>query len=236
MSLMTSTVAMKARRVGRAMGLNRLLAGLLRGQNYEEKFSAMMLANVRQGDCVWDIGANIGFYATKFAERAGDDGHVVCFEPSPINTAMLREAIKGMANITVQQVALGAARGRVSFSQGLDELGATSRVLASGEQHSVGVIEVDVERGDDLLSAGNVPFPTILKIDTEGFELDVLMGLQDTIKSSSVRAVFIEVHFSLLAERGQSNAPGEIERILKDAGFQCAWPDASHIAAFRPPV
>lgn len=236
MSLMTSTVAIKARHIGRALGLNRLLAGLLRGKNYEEKFSSMMLGAVRNGDCVWDIGANVGFYATKFIERTGDGGCVVCFEPSPINTTKLVEATKGIANLTVQQVALGAASGRVSFSQGLDELGATSRVLASGERQSADVIEVDVVRGDDLVSAGSIPLPNILKIDTEGFEFDVLIGLQDTIKLPSVRAVFVEVHFGLLEGRGQSDAPGQIEKMLENSGFRCTWPDASHLAAFRLPL
>lgn len=233
MSFMTSTVALMARRVGRVLGFNRLMAELIMGRDYEERFSTLMLNTVRQGDCVWDVGANIGLYATKFAERVGAHGHVACFEPSPENAARLLDATGEIQNISIRQIALGATRGRVRFAQGMDALGATSRVVADGEQQPDGAIEIGVERGDDIIAEGRAINPTVLKIDTEGFELDVLRGLQETIKKSFVRAVFIEVHFGLLEERGQADAPGKIEEMLRYAGFRCVWPDASHIAGFR---
>jgi len=232
---MTIPAVLMARRLGRALGLNRFAAGLLGGRSYEERFSALMLNTVRQGDCVWDIGANIGLYATQFADRVGALGHVVCFEPSPGNASRLVAATTGMANVTILQVALGATQGRMSFFQGTDVLGATSRVSNDGERQPDGVIEVNVVRGDDYGAiVGSITPPTVLKIDTEGFELEVLRGLQDTIKKACVRAIFVEVHFGLLEERGQSDAPAKIEAMLGCAGFRCEWPDMSHIAGFRP--
>ncbi|NEQ84963.1 MAG: FkbM family methyltransferase [Moorea sp. SIO2I5] len=41
-------------------------------------------------------------------------------------------------------------------------------------------------------------YPNILKIDVEGFEIEVLKGMQTVLASSTLRAVFIEVHFKLL--------------------------------------
>ena len=233
MSMMTGKVVLKVRSIGRVLGLNRLISRLIMGRDYEEKFSNLMLNSIQYGDCVWDVGANVGLYATKFSDRVGIDGHVVCFEPSPINVAKLRHATNGRNNISIQQAALGSVKESVSFSQGLDNLGATSRVLTLGDQLAEDVIKVSVERGDYLVSNGVVPTPAVIKIDVEGFELDVLIGLKETIKQSKVRAIFIEVHFSLLEQRGFPNAPSEIETILKNAGFNYKWPDASHIAGFR---
>ena len=50
---------------------------------------------------------------------------------------------------------------------------------------------------------------------------------------ATLRAVFIEVHFGILAERGLSAAPGRIERLLSEKGFRNRWLDLSHLAAYR---
>ena len=50
----------------------------------------------------------------------------------------------------------------------------------------------------------------------------------------SVRALFVEIHFRILEERGIRQAPAALVKDLKRLGFsKIEWPDASHIAAFR---
>ena len=73
----------------------------------------------------------------------------------------------------------------------------------------------------------------MIKIDTEGFEWDVLLGLRQTLQEKRLRMLCIEMHFGLLQERGLSNAPSDIEKLLVYSGFSLAWPDASHIVATR---
>lgn len=76
--------------------------------------------------------------------------------------------------------------------------------------------------------------PTLIKIDTEGFELDVLRGMVALIEDTpTLRARFIEVHFGLLAECGMPEAPIMIEQLLEKNGFKTTWVDSSHIAAVR---
>lgn len=48
-----------------------------------------------------------------------------------------------------------------------------------------------------------------------------------------LRAVFVEVHFGNLAERGMPNAPAKIEALFLDGGFRLQWLDPSHLAAYR---
>ena len=221
------------RRLGRQFGINKLITTSTKWGNYEKKFSDLMLKSIKQGDCIWDVGANIGLYSTKFAERVGEQGCVICFEPSPTNTVKLQNATRGIGNLTIQQLALGATTGQIGFVQGLDELGATSRVLDNDELPRDDVILVSVVRGDDLVASNVITSPTVLKIDTEGYEFDVLCGLQATLKLRTLRAVFIEIHFSLLEDRGLFHVPRKIESLLIDSGFQCSWADASHIAGVR---
>ncbi len=61
------------RNLGRALGLNRLLASLLAGE-YEDRFQTVMLGAIRPGDIVWDVGANVGLYSKKFSNNAGSSG------------------------------------------------------------------------------------------------------------------------------------------------------------------
>lgn len=76
-----------------------------------------------------------------------------------------------------------------------------------------------VKRDDDLLGDGQVEVPNVVKIDTEGFELDVINGMMGGVASSQLRTLCIEIHFGLLAEREQPNAPSEIGRLLEAADF-----------------
>lgn len=112
---------------------------------------------------------------------------------------------------------------------GEDALSATSRIIEDAENG----VSVRISTGDGLVEQGDVPIPSVVKIDTEGFELDVLRGMTDLLGKPEVRAVFVEVHFGLLCERGQPKAPADIERLLKLAGFATRWVDPSHIAAER---
>jgi FkbM family methyltransferase len=230
MSLYTHPITLIARSVGRKVGLNRAMRLLSKSNGYEEAFDKALLEGVRQGDVVWDIGANVGYYSAKFVDLVGQDGHVVAFEPSPENLVKLRAALAGYDNISVVDVALGATRQSLHLLQGEDDLGATSRLVEADE---VGSYEVEVVAGDEIVADGKAPPPNMIKIDTEGFELDILKGLTCVLRNYSLHSVCVEVHFALLAERGLPSAPKQIEKLLDAAGFRLNWVDASHLIATR---
>lgn len=231
LSWRTNSAILLLRSAGRILGINRLVASL-RGGGYEGRFQAAMLGAIRPGDVVWDVGANIGFYSTKFSDIAGPSGRIFACEPSPENRAHLIKAVKSRDNITVLPFALGEHEDLVRFEQGADSLGATSRIVEKTAQ-SVGTVEVRVANGDQIIDSGEAAFPNVIKIDTEGFELEVLRGLVRSLRRRELRTLCIEVHFSLLKDRGLPNAPADIEELLELAGFNLTWPDPSHIFATR---
>lgn len=228
MNWQTSPLLIRLRSVLRSLGLTRLLRRFAPATGYEAGFDRRLVTAIRPGDCIWDIGANVGHYAMKFAAATGPDGRVVAFEPSPANRAQLVAAVNGHPAITVRAEALGAEPGRLVLAQGDDPLGATSRVTADGDG-----IAVEAARGDALAETQEAPMPNVIKIDTEGFELEVLTGLEGLLRDDRLRVVGIEVHFGILAERGMASAPAEIEAKLSAAGFATAWTDASHIVGER---
>jgi FkbM family methyltransferase len=210
------------------LGLNKWLASKRRA-GYEDRFGADLLARVRTGDIVWDVGANVGFYTKRFAELAGPAGKVIAFEPSPANCEKLRQNTVGLENVVVMPYGLGNNAAKLSFLQGTDELGATSRVVAGTE----GGTQVDVRRGDEVAGCALAPGPTLVKIDVEGFEWEVLEGFGGLLERPGLHTLGIELHFGLLVERGMAAVPAQIEALLKRSRFACHWPDSSHLIATR---
>jgi FkbM family methyltransferase len=223
------------RRLGRTAGLNRAIAVLLnRGEGYESRFRDTMLALVREGDCVWDVGANAGYYSKLFAQRVGQRGRVFAFEPDPRVLASLEQSVEILGNVTLVPVALADRDGTMRFRPGLDAVGATGQLIDADRPSAGTWIEVPVLRGDSVVAREMAAPPNVVKIDVEGFELEVLRGLATLLDRPSLRAIGVEVHFALLDRRGRQNAPREIERMLHSVGFfRCCWADYSHLVAVR---
>jgi FkbM family methyltransferase len=158
---------------------------------------------------------------------------VCAFEPSPINLIQLRAAVEDLANVTILPFALGANDAAAKFIQGEDRVGATSRLAYDHDLQRGSQVDVPMRRGDSLLVQGTIPTPNVIKIDTEGAELDVLIGLSGVLSAPELRCLCIEVHFGILTERGFVNAPKQIEALLVAAGFSLRWTDLSHIVAVR---
>lgn len=199
---------------------------------YEQSFRSAMLACIRPGDCVWDVGANVGFYSELFAEAVGPAGKVISFEPSPACVAVLKERLRERAVGALWEVvpvALSNEDGEAWLSVG-DGDTAPSNHLASSHQAST--VRVRTERGDTVLATGR-EVPAVIKIDVEGFEGEVLDGMGSMLGFRSPRAICVEVHFGTLNERGRPNEPTRIVRLLEAHEFNVKWVDRSHFVAER---
>lgn len=233
MSVTTSSSARALRRIARFLGLNRLIGGWMARLGYEKRFSDALLAHVRAGDIVWDVGANVGLYTVIFADLVGSSGTVTAFEPSEQNAGYLRNAIAGRDNCVLVQQAIGRANGELTLVQGADGIGATTRIALQGEKNLVRGQRVAVSSVDELIATRNFRPPNVLKLDVEGFELEAIRGMEQLLKTAPPRAFGIEVHFSLLEQRGHSDGPAEIEHVLRTAGYRVVWTDPSHIVAWK---
>ena len=231
MNRLTITLRSIARRLGMTPILGKLMS---RGRNYEDVFCSQLLNSVRPGDVVWDVGANLGFYTSKLVDRVGSAGHVVAIEPAPACAARLREVMSSTpsSNCTIVEAALGSTDERVMLAMANNELDAVHRVV-EGAGFNQNTLEVDMFTGQSLQRKFKLRCPQILKIDVEGFEEECIIGLGELLRTA--RAVFVELHFRILEERGNPHAPLHIVSHFQSNGFQVDWIDHSHLVALRLP-
>ncbi|MFG1245627.1 FkbM family methyltransferase [Xanthobacter flavus] len=222
-------LALAVRRIGQKAGVLRPLVKLYRKiarTGYEDAFGVALLNDVRTADIVWDVGANTGLYSRKLAEAVGVTGKVVAFEPTPSTLQALRGTIAPYPQVTVVPVALADYSGVAHF--GTSDHHESNTLNASAKSSEC--IEVKVERGD-VYAVDQCP--NVIKIDVEGFELDVVRGLTRTLAQPQLRSVFVEVHFLEMAKRGLDDGAGQLKAALEGVGLRVTWLDPSHIVARR---
>jgi FkbM family methyltransferase len=204
---------------------------------YEEKLSRLMLSQIRPGDIVWDVGANHGYYTTKFADAVGKSGMVVAFEPHPMAFESLTTSLGSRTNVRLENAALGDFEGAADLFVSQADDGQDYKIyhLAAAENKKPlnSIPQVRVRTGDAFRSTQPQLAPNHIKIDVEAFEYEVLMGLSETLKTEQLRCIYMEVHFTLLRERGLPDVPAKIADLLKDHRFKVKWVGPCHLSASR---
>lgn len=200
---------------------------------YEQLFDNAMFREIKLGDIIWDVGANIGSYTQKFSEAVGSTGSVHAFEPSIACFSALKTTCAHLQNVYCHSIALGEKETILSMYMDKNVLGASHSFVNSARSQEGAVNEVSMTSGDYLITQEKMKCPHIIKIDVEGYEEEVLQGLKKTLVKPECRAIFCEIHFSMLCEKGQEHAPVRILKFLKATGFSIKWVDRSHIAAYK---
>ncbi|MEB3310869.1 MAG: FkbM family methyltransferase [Snowella sp.] len=104
--------------------------------------------------------------------------------------------------------------------------------LSKNTENTTNTIGVQVMMGDTLAKQLN-QYPNFIKIDVEGFEVEVLKGMREVLSSEKLHSIFIEVHFRLLKEAGNPYGSQTIIKILKDYNFKVKWIDFSHVMGIK---
>jgi FkbM family methyltransferase len=163
--------------------------------NLESSVQEAMIRHLGRGGVLYDIGANLGFFSMLGGHLAGlQEGHVYAFEAAPENAEAIRHnaLLNGVSNITVIPKAVSAHSGRGRLQIVDDQ--SWSKLEDYGEHpYTEQVIEVELVSIDDLVAAGELRPPTIVKIDVEGAEIAVLEGMRKTIAEHRP-AIICELH------------------------------------------
>jgi FkbM family methyltransferase len=151
------------------------IKNLLRsGQAWETHLSPYIFKHCRPGSVVIDIGAHIGTHSVQMSRAVGQKGKVIAIEPQPKS---FRELIVNMTlnqadNIEYFWGAAGADHSRIELSPLNIHNEGGAGLGSGGTQQFVEVIPLD------SLNLQNV---SLIKIDVEGMEIEVLKGARETI-------------------------------------------------------
>lgn len=146
---------------------------------------------------IYDIGANAGTW-TLLAKAVFPEATVEAFEPLARHCADFGTALQGISGVRLHPIALGSENGSESLrvmgssdSSSMLPLAVASRTQFGAEE--VEQVRVEMRRLDDCRSELGLEFPDLIKLDVQGYEMEVLKGA--TACLAQAKAVVVEVSF-----------------------------------------
>ena len=132
---------------------------------------------------IFDVGANLG-QSAEYYLRNFPGARLHCFEPSQATFLQLKAQLKGRAQL--HRIALGATAGTGQISTG-DDSDMRSLLESGGPTE-----QVSIQRLDDFCQDAGIEQIDLLKIDTEGYDLEVLKGGERLLTSANAALVQVE--------------------------------------------
>lgn len=181
-----------------------------------------MIRELKQGDNVIDIGANVGLITLLLAKVVGPAGNVISFEPGPKSFALLKlnTLINGYKNITLTNKA-------VSSSSGIENL----FICPTGESdNQVSVTDLEWENEvrigmpietvslDDYFLSENDVKVDFIKIDTQGGEYKALQGMQNLLNRN--RDIRLIIEYAPYLPLWKDLEPQRFLDLIRSLGFK----------------
>jgi FkbM family methyltransferase len=163
-----------------------------------------------------DVGANLGWFSCVMAKICKPDSYIMAIEPGEANLPFLTENIahNSIKNIRVIERAMGARQGTALLNSGPPgNPGMHSIVKMEHLSHDdAQLVNVSTLDAECQTIPGNID---LIKIDVEGYELDVLRGGEATLKRTNT----IVLEYSPTFLRAAGNEPFALIEFLRDLGF-----------------
>ena len=159
--------------------------------SFDEPALQRLYRFIKPGMTIIDIGANIGAITLNLAKRVGVKGKVYSFEPSPYNyrKALNNIRLNNFSNIKLINQGLGDKKSTAClYNVNLNNRGMQRLLGENSEISSYDNTEVEIDTLDRSMQLFEIPPPSLIKIDVEGYEFKVLQGALETLKKKIGRA------------------------------------------------
>lgn len=171
------------------------------------------IADLKPGDRMLDVGANTGFLTLLAARQVGSSGLVIAVEPSLREFKLLLTNLRlnRARNVLALNVAGGEQPGITRLTIEPDHTGLNR--IGNNDQTSIDNQPCQVLP----LAALNLGDLALVKIDTEGFELFTLRGLEPLLKQKQIRRLIVEISPTFL--RYHQQKASDIYELLAHYGY-----------------
>ena len=141
---------------------------------------------------VFDVGANVGEWCS-LALKLNPNLLIHCFEPCKNTYAHLKNRFDSSDNVIINQIALGSNDGITKINVYNDLAGTNSIIYRDTLRSNNSTTESIKEcRLDSYCIEQSISEIDLLKIDVEGFELEVLKGATNMLKSGRIKSIQFE--------------------------------------------
>lgn len=173
-----------------------------------------LLSLVNEKDTVLDVGANIGLTVLQMAQKT--QSKIYGFEPDQENFDQCKKniSLNNRSNVTVENIGLGNKKGEYFLAKS-DFNNSGKHKIKPKKEASYGQ-KVKIETIDNWIKQKQLRKIDLIKIDVEGFELQVLKGAEKTIDQFHPK-LFVELDNKLLKE--QKNSAKKLIQFLHQKNY-----------------
>ena len=188
---------------------------------YEDIETELVKNEIKEGDVVLDVGANIGYYSLIFAKLVGKYGKVFAFEPESYNFGLLNKnlRINGYQNVITKNTVVSDYIGTTKLY--LSNLTTGMHRIYPSQYCTSKTINVETLTLDNYLNAELVDKISFVKIDVEGSELGVLRGMKNILQKNNKLKILLEFVPFCLREFGTQ--PKDLLTFLVDMNFEISY-------------
>lgn len=188
--------------------------------SYEVDTFMSLNSILKRGDTFIDVGANIGYISALALNMVGKSGQVHAFEPIKKYFDQLQKIQKDNPNYRFfpNNAAISTKEGKTQIAiNSSDNIGNNSMLIDSIESKEIE--EINTLNLTNYLNQHKLE-PSLIKIDTEGFEIEVLKSLSPYILDSSKKPIILcEVSPEVYSFLNQSTA--DIAKFLDEVDYHC---------------
>ena len=176
---------------------------------------------LKPGDTFVDLGANEGYFTVIGARLCGPVGHVLAIEPQHRLLPVIDQNLKlnDLPQVQVLNAAISDQRGTATL-----HLTASTNSGGSGfhrhSKYKLPTQEIGTITLEEALDAHQMAQVDLMKVDIEGFEYEALLGSPKVFEQHRVKALALELHPTILADRGKASS--DIEQMLERCGYRCS--------------
>lgn len=185
------------------------------GEILSDRWYQALQARGLQGKVAFDVGVNYGYtsaWISRWAER------VYTFEPNPNNAAMIREQLRIRQIQNVEHIATAISDHQGEGVLHLKSVDGHHSLGDIGASSTVGTMRVPVTTLDWFAETRGINRVSLLKIDVEGFEPEVLRGARRLLSTRAIDLILFECSPRFYRQRGLD--PRAPMAVLEEYGYQ----------------